>query len=480
MSDHMKIISLATWLTAALAGTAAAAPRHDERIRVYEGNKYYWQYKGKPVLLLGGSDEDNLFNDPEMMMRDLHNLQACGGNYIRCTLSWRDENNVYPYLKQGDKFDLNRFNPEFFERLERCCRECYQRDIIVQPEVWATWDFYVSQWPTNPFNPANNITCTTENTKLQIEWPHMPFVNPQPFFRSVPELNNDVKLLKIQQSFVRKVLDATLKYPNVLYCLDNETRTPEPWALYWAGFLRQEAKKLRYHIEVTEMRGKHDLDHKEHAYLYKHPELFSFTEVSQNNWKSGQLHYDRLIWWRENLKKQKGGPRPMNNVKIYGATKVTGQRDERLNIDRFFKNIFAGCAGARFHRPGNRNGVIIGGLGLNKPAQRAIKAARTFTEAFNIFRCEPRPDLLRDREKDEAYCLVEKGKTYAVYFPKGGEVALKPEGANGQYIMRWFDPVKVEFVDRKQIAIYSKGIHKPIKLTSANNKQAWLVLLQKQ
>ena len=31
------------------------------RIKPYAENPSYWQYKGKPVLLLGGSVEDNLF-----------------------------------------------------------------------------------------------------------------------------------------------------------------------------------------------------------------------------------------------------------------------------------------------------------------------------------------------------------------------------------------------------------------------------------
>ena len=33
------------------------------RIQIYSENPRYWQYKGKPVLLIGGSVEDNLISD---------------------------------------------------------------------------------------------------------------------------------------------------------------------------------------------------------------------------------------------------------------------------------------------------------------------------------------------------------------------------------------------------------------------------------
>jgi len=32
-----------------------------ERIQVYEKNPRYWQYKGQPVLLLGGGKTDHIF-----------------------------------------------------------------------------------------------------------------------------------------------------------------------------------------------------------------------------------------------------------------------------------------------------------------------------------------------------------------------------------------------------------------------------------
>ena len=59
---------------------------NNNRIRPYSKNPFYWQYKGEPVLLLGGSIEDNLFQISDIEAH-LDLLHAVGGNYVRCTMS---------------------------------------------------------------------------------------------------------------------------------------------------------------------------------------------------------------------------------------------------------------------------------------------------------------------------------------------------------------------------------------------------------
>jgi hypothetical protein len=49
----------------------------------------YWEYKGDPVLLLGGTRNDNLFQEADAPDH-LRELAAVGGNYIRNTMSARD------------------------------------------------------------------------------------------------------------------------------------------------------------------------------------------------------------------------------------------------------------------------------------------------------------------------------------------------------------------------------------------------------
>ena len=416
----------------------------EQRIDIYPGNPRYWSYKGSPVLLLGGSDEDNLFNHPDLLRANMKTLPACGGNYIRSTLSSRDPGNVWAYAKTGVSYDLERFNPEYWDRLRVCLEECYRLDIIVQIEVWATFDFYRENWPLNPFNPAINVNYTTENTHLVEEWDHHPARKRQPFFFSPEALNNDTVLLPYQEAFVIQVLDVSLEFPNVLYCIDNETLAPPEWPLRWGRFIRDEAAKRGKNVHITEIGNPWDLREPDHAVTYSNPDVFSFTEVAQNNWQQGETHYERLIWYRENLLAN-GGPRPMNNVKVYGRERPREPRIASLNVDRFWKNVFAGCASSRFHRPDS-------GLGLNETAQKMVRAARNFTSAFDIFSAEPRNDLLTDREEDEAYCLANPGDFHAVYFPDGGDITVDVGAGKGGHEVRWMDVDNATFHPSERVA----------------------------
>ena len=71
-----------------------------DRIQPYLHNSFYWQYKNRPILLLGGSVEDNLFQIAGIEAH-LDLLHTVGGNYVRCTMSSRDEGDVWPFERDA-------------------------------------------------------------------------------------------------------------------------------------------------------------------------------------------------------------------------------------------------------------------------------------------------------------------------------------------------------------------------------------------
>jgi hypothetical protein len=419
---------LAPTLFLILPGLAFAA----DGIEIANANPYYWQYRGKPVLLLGGTSAvDRTFTDEGMFHRndltaELDKLTAAGGNYVRNLMSLGGRaDTVAPFALAGERYDLDKWNEEYWRRFETFLRETAARGVITDVEMWATFDYYREGWARNPFNPKNNINYTVEQTGLAIEVKTHPSRAENTFFSTVPALNNQETVLRYQRRFVDRVLSQTLRYDHVLYCMDNETAVSPEWGAYWAKYIRSAAAKVGKKVQTTEMWDSHDLANPQHNATIDHPELYTYIEVAQNNHQQGQAHYDKLLGVRRRIA---SSPRPMTNIKIYGVDGGPSGTTQEA-VERFWRNIFGGAASARFHEKH---------LGSSDTALRMIQRAREVTAAFDIFPTEPRPDLLSDREENEAYCLASPGKAYAVYFPGSGSVQLALEGQKTGFRLRWY------------------------------------------
>lgn len=442
-AEIKRLVRLELAVAAAMAllwASCTPSSMDAERIQPYSENPLYWQYNGEHVLLLGGSWQDNLFNHPIGLEKHLDLLHVVGGNYVRNTMSHRNEGNVFAYARRNGKFDLDRWNEEYWRRFEDFLRLTYERDIIVQVEIFDRHDLSTDHqtyggWSKHPFNPANNITYTPEESGLPVDigsnhgWTH-------PFFTVVPALQNNELLLGYQRAYVDKMLSISLNYPHVLYCVQNESSQDLAFGDFWAKHIHRRARETGCPVYVTDMRNQWDITHSNHHHIYNNPQRFNFLDVSQNSTQEGQTHWDRMLRVRAMVQDH---PRPINNNKIY-----SGGNDEEA-VARMFRIIFAGGASARFHRPHPLEGTddheksTRWGLGLSPRAQATLRAARMLTDAMNLFACEPRSDLLSERSSNEAYCLAETGKQYAVYFPDSGAVRLDISVAKGKLQVRWLD-----------------------------------------
>jgi hypothetical protein len=429
---HLGVAGFA--LMVAAAGFVSAEEKDPDRIRPYEQNSFYWQYKGQPVLLLGGSKDDNLFQIPDLR-EHLEAMQAAGGNYIRNTMSDRPDKGfeVYAFQQLSDgKYDLTQWNDEYWKRFENMLKWTRELDIIVQIEVWDRFDFSDSggneRWKKHPFNPANNVNYSYEQSGFKPTYPDHPGQNRQPFFFTTPLQRNNVVVLPYQQRFVDKMLSYTLPHHHVLYCMDNETSGEEEWAVYWSTYIRDKAEAAGKQVCLTEMWDDWDLKADRHGRTLNHPERYEFADVSQNNQKKGQEHWDNFQWVRKHVADH---PRPLNTVKTYGAD---GGRfgDSQDGVCRWWRHVIGGAASARFHRPDS-------GLGLSEPAVASLKAARKLETLMRLWDVRPANELLSEREDDEAYLATNPGVSYALFFTRGGSVTLDLQQQTGSFTVRWIE-----------------------------------------
>ncbi|MFO7923501.1 MAG: hypothetical protein R6U58_07385 [Bacteroidales bacterium] len=434
-----------------LAGISCKTAITDEEtapVKIYKENPFYWEYKGEPVLLLGGSGEDNLFNHPDGLAEHLDILRDSGGNYIRNTMSSRNPGNPWPHkIRQDGLYDLDEWDEEYWIRFENLLTLTLERDIIVQIEIWDPWDYFMTEapigygpgnvgWESCPYNPVLNVNYTADESGLATEIDYYSGNRPSDhlFFHTVPELKDIPLIRKYQEAFVDKLLSISLDYPNILYCMNNEIGEPAEWGEYWAGFIRNRAEEAGKEVFLADMRRNSDFTSEEQIRLLHDRVHYDFFEISQNTANNGQKHYDQIISIRDQVIEQ---PKPLNNVKIYGGRIGSWTTSVEEGTRRFWRNIFGGLASSRFHREGPS--PLFFGAGLSDIAQTHIRSMRMLTDKMDVFSSLPSNHLLGNREPNEAYCFAEEGRHYALYFPDGGEVMLDLSAYEGEPELRWMN-----------------------------------------
>jgi len=482
----------------ATAQKLAQAEKNADRIKPYAANPRYWQYHGKPVLLLGGSKDDSLFQIPGLK-NHLDEIQAAGGNYIRNTMSDRRSKKtsqgsggtevfgyeVYPFKQlPSGKYDLNQWNNEYWKRFANMLKWTHERDIIVQIEVWDRFDFTdfrgANHWRQHPYNPTNNINYTSENSGLATEYSkNHPGRDVQPFFHTIPGMDKYQPkydtIRRYQERFVDKLLSYSLPYGNVLYCMNNETSSSPKWGRYWIKFIRHRAQELGVDAYTTDMfdNGFTPEESQEIRLSFDQPDIYNFIDISQVNSRSyNEDHWDKLMWYSREIKKY---PRPLNNTKIYGSGyKTFGTGAPEDGVERFWRDLFSGCASVRFHRPDSGNG-------LNDFAKGSIKAARTLEGLVKFWELTPRMDLLSHRQSNEAYLVAKPGEAYALYFTNGGSVDVDLSGATKSFDVTWLSismgiPVQTSATGRYRLM--DKTVDRGSAVTfSAPYKGPWVVAI---
>jgi hypothetical protein len=452
-SFSRSLILFFLFLTFSFLALISCKQTDEDRIKPWEDNPYYWQYKGEPILLLGGSDDDNLFQWEEDALKEhLDILTLAGGNYIRNTMSSRDSGNVEPFIKlENGLYDLNRWNDVYWERFRNLLNLSLERDIIVQIELWDMHDWFNKRWDEQAFNPINNINYSDIESGLPVRIEFGPLygqANEHPFFQShISEKRMDI-VLSYQENFIKKIIETSINYPNVLYCINNESAIDTSWSYYWLGFTREISAKIKKMIYIGDMLmipSSHIITDKK----------FDFADISQtasNLYRPresnvGEGHMETVI---KEVDRIISNPAPLNSVKQYGGDIIPWSRGANEGVERCWRSIFGGQAGVRFHRP-------PAGQGLNEIAQANIKSLRIITDHFdlkNILSHQKLSHLFLRRNLNDAYLMGNEGKVLAVFFTNAGnDVELDISSLGGKVSVKWINTKKAEWESEE----YHKG-----------------------
>jgi hypothetical protein len=220
-------IHVASVVLLVLAGTGVAQP-----VRVHAANPRYYEWRGKPVVFVTAAEHYGAVLNPDFnfgkyldtMQRDRMNYTRIFiGSYVEPVGAFGIERNTLApaagqflapwqrsatpgYAGGGMKFDLDRWDSQFLERLKAFVAAADARNIAVEITLFCS-TYGDRQWAVHPFHPTNTISNVAG-----VDW------------KKLHTLSN-ANMIAHQRRLARYLAREMNAYDNIIWEIQNE-----PWA----------------------------------------------------------------------------------------------------------------------------------------------------------------------------------------------------------------------------------------------------------
>ncbi len=297
------------------------------------------------------------------------------------------------------KFDLTKFNEEYFKRLRTRVEAAEEHGIYTAVMLFEGWglQFSPDAWRNHPMHPENNVNGI--NGDLDGDGKGL----------EVHSGRNE-KITELQRAYVRKVVDTVNDLDNVLYEISNENHPPSTqWQYAMIRFIKQ--------YEKTKPN--------------QHPVGMTFQYKGGSN---QTLMNSPADWISPN---NEGGFR--DNPPPGDGTKVIVTDTDHLwgiggNSAWVWKSFLRGL-NPIFMDPYD-GAVLSHGFGKEKsePIRKALGHVLDWSRRVDLAAMTPKARLASSK-----YCLANPGVEYLVLLPKGNRKVTMSLPA-GRYKPTWFDP----------------------------------------
>ncbi len=430
-------------------------------LRIHPKNpRYFMDPHGNAVYLAGshvwhnlqdhghrrleGSDPPPLFNYEGY----LDFLQTHNHNFFRLwrweVPKWKDEDPVgikyaspHPWAREGPgwandgklKFDLTRFNLEYFDRLRQRVQAARNRGIYTSIMLFEGWAVqFLNVWKYHPFNAQNNVNELEADASRDGRGTD---------FYTLQNSETGKRILTLQQTYVRNIIDSVNDLDNVLYEICNEAG---PYSTDW------QIAMIRY-IKDYESRKPR-----------QHPVGMTFQYQGGTNETLFQSPAD---WISPN----DGSPEEafINNPSPDYRGKVIVNDADHLwghtkgNSTWVWKSF---CRGL--------NVLFMETLDTSPTwqdsARKAMGQTRLFSTRIDLGSMLPHGELT-----STGYCLANPGAEYVIFQPEKGPFTIDLTDASGSFIAHWSDaeagePIPAEKVTGGSAMTFVSPIKTPVVL----------------
>ncbi|UCE50515.1 MAG: hypothetical protein JSW47_10200 [Phycisphaerales bacterium] len=454
---NLRMCILVLVLTA-FGMAARASSDATEPIRLHPGNPHYFEWRGKPTILITSAEHYGaVLNRDFDYRRYLAALARYGfnltrvfsGSYCEPPGAFGIANNTLApaagkllcpwarsekpgYAGGGNKFDLNEPDRAYFYRVRDFVSEAGKRGIVVELVFFCTF-YDDSMWNLSPMNARNNVNGIGDVRRSDVF------------------TLEDRELTAVQDAMVRRIVRELNEFDNLYYEICNEPYERGGQTPAWQAHVAQVV------IEAEE------------ALPHKH------------------LIAQGLPWRAANLPKGPGGrvmpnrhvsilnfhgaspPKPvslyydLNKVIAYDETGGRVASPDPYRIEGWDFIISGGAVYDHLdlsftvgNEDGNTSATTPGGGGPELRSQLAI--LRDFMRGFDFVRMKPDDTVVEAGASGKAtvHALVDQGRAYAIYVNGGFEVALIVNLPAGTYRADWVN-TRTGAVDRKEQFTHTGG-----------------------
>jgi len=317
------------------------------------------------------------------------------------------------------RFDLERFDPAYFQRLRARVQAAQARGIYVSVMLFEGWgvQHVAEAWEAHPFHPSNHINglqvdLNGDGQGLEVHTLQVPAVT------------------RVQEAYVRQVVDTLNDLDNVLYEIANESGAySTAWQEHFIRFIHdyEKTKPKQHPVGMTFQYARDPKQRGSNATLFNSP-----ADWVSPNPDAGRFNY-------------RTNPPPADGRKV-----VLSDTDHLWGIGG--DAVWVWKTFTRGHNPlfmdPYKQGVLRGGdPGRWEPVRRALGVTRQLADRLSLAAMLPQPELV-----SSGYCLAQAGREYVVYLPAGGEVTVDLSAAQGTLQVEWIHPVTGQITSAATIA----------------------------
>ncbi len=430
------------------AGSAfAAAP-----LALHPENPHYFLWRGQPTVLITSGEHygavlnrdfdfhkylDALAQDGLNLTRTFSGAYcepSSAFNIARNTLAPEPGRLLCPwarsdqpgYANGGNKFDLNRWDDAYFQRLREFVGYAAKRGVVVELNLFCPM-YEDTMWRLSPMNAANNVNGVGAIART-----------------NVYTLDQNGGLLAVQEALVRKLVTELKAFDNLYYEICNEPYfggVTMAWQHHIADVIVEAERPLgvRHLISQNVANDKAKVER-------PHPavSIFNFHYAYPPDTVAMNYGLNKVIGDNET------GFRGTNDLpyRVEAWSFVLAGGGLFNNLDYSF---VAGHEDGTFVYPARLPG------GGNPVFRRQMKILGDFIRSFDFVRMKP-GSVGGVPSGHRAYLLVEPGRAWAIYLARDTKDKNAPAGPQtatlqlalpaGNYAVEWVNP-KTGAVDKR-------------------------------